>query len=110
MRSKKYPIDLKWENGVSILAHSFLIESSSKLLVLNQERHKSSDEFDFRPLVSMAHLYIFKMRFDLGTLDASERLLPFGLLVIIILLTFRMAYIIFQNVHFSIRFVLEWEI
>ena len=27
------PIDLQWENGVSMLAHSFLTESSSKLLV-----------------------------------------------------------------------------
>ena len=25
----------------------------------NQDRHKSLDEFDFRPLVSMAHLYVF---------------------------------------------------
>ena len=25
----------------------------------NQDRHKSSDEFDFGPLVSMAHLYVF---------------------------------------------------
>ena len=31
--SKKFPIDLQWENGVSMLARSFLIESSSKLLV-----------------------------------------------------------------------------
>ena len=31
--SKKFPIDLQWENGVSMLACSFLIESSSKLLV-----------------------------------------------------------------------------
>ena len=31
--SKKFPIDLKWENAVSMLAHLFLIESSSKLLV-----------------------------------------------------------------------------
>ena len=31
--SKKFPIDLLWENGVSMLACSFLIESSSKLLV-----------------------------------------------------------------------------
>ena len=31
--SKKFPIDLQWENAVSMLAHSFLIESSSKLLV-----------------------------------------------------------------------------
>ena len=28
----------------------------------NQDRHKSSDEFDFEPLVSMAHLYVFEMR------------------------------------------------
>ena len=28
-----FPIDLWWENGVSMLAHSFLIESSSKMLV-----------------------------------------------------------------------------
>ena len=31
--SKKFPMDLQWENGVSMLACSFLIESSSKLLV-----------------------------------------------------------------------------
>ena len=31
--SKKIPIDLLWENGVAMLACSFLIESSSKLLV-----------------------------------------------------------------------------
>ena len=29
----KFPVDLKWENGVSMLACSFLIESSSNLLV-----------------------------------------------------------------------------
>ena len=32
-RLKKFPIDLQWENAVSMLARSFLIESSSKLLV-----------------------------------------------------------------------------
>ena len=47
----------------------------------NQDRHKSSDEFDFGPLVSMAHLYVFEMRSDLGTLNSGERSLPFGLLV-----------------------------
>ena len=31
--SKKFIIDLSRENGVSMLAHKFLIESSSKLLV-----------------------------------------------------------------------------
>ena len=25
----------------------------------NQDRHNSLDEFDFGPLVSMAHLYVF---------------------------------------------------
>ena len=30
---KKFPMDLQWENAVSMLARSFLIESSSKLLV-----------------------------------------------------------------------------
>ena len=46
----------------------------------NQDRHKSSDEFDFRPLVSMAHFYadfFFLMTFDLYTLDSGERSLPF---------------------------------
>ena len=47
----------------------------------NQDRHKSSGEFNFGPLVSMAHLYAFEMRFDHGTLDSDERSLPFGLLV-----------------------------
>ena len=31
--SKTFPIDLQWKNALSMLAHSFLIESSSKLLV-----------------------------------------------------------------------------
>ena len=31
--SKKCPISLSWENGVCMLAFSFLVESSSKLLV-----------------------------------------------------------------------------
>ena len=39
----------------------------------NQDKHKSSDKFDFGPLVSMAHLYAFEMSFDLGTLDLGER-------------------------------------
>ena len=41
--SQKFPIDLQWENVVSMLARSFLIISS------NQNRHKSLDEFDFEP-------------------------------------------------------------
>ena len=39
------------------------------------------DEFDFGPLVSMAHLYVFEIRLDFGRLDSGERSLPFGLLV-----------------------------
>ena len=54
----------------------------------NQDRHKSSDEFDFGPLVSMANLYVFEMRFDFGTLDSGERSLPFGLLVICLTVCF----------------------
>ena len=60
-----------------MLAHSFLIKSSSKLLVT---RTGIKARIDFGPLVSMAHLYVFEMRFDLGTLVSGERSLPFGLL------------------------------
>ena len=68
MRSKKFP-------------SSFIFDQIIIKVAGNQDRHKSLDEFDFGPLVSMAHLYVFEMRFDLGTLDSGERLLPFGLLV-----------------------------
>ena len=56
LRSKKFPIDLKWENGVSMLAYSFLNESSYKLMVTRtgiKVRTSSSSG-----LVSMAHLYV----------------------------------------------------
>ena len=62
---------------------SFIFDQIVIKVAGNQDRHKSSDEFDFGPLVSMAHLYVFEMRFDLGTLDSGERSLPFGLLVIL---------------------------
>ena len=62
-------------------ASSFIFDQIVINVAGNQDRHKSSDEFDFGPLVSMAHLYVFEMRFDLGTLDSGERSLPFGLLV-----------------------------
>ena len=64
-------------------ARSFIFDRIIIKVAGNQDRHKSSDEFDFGPLVSMAHLYIifFEMRFDLGTLDSDERSLSFGLLV-----------------------------
>ena len=64
-------------------ASSFIFYQIVIKVAGNQDRHRSSDEFDFGPLVSMAHLYVFEMRFDLGTLDSGERLLPFGLLVIL---------------------------
>ena len=78
--SKKFPIDLKWENGVCMLAQSFLIKSSSKLLVTRT---------GIKARMSLISglwfpwpIYIFfEMRFDLGTLDSGERSLPFGLLV-----------------------------
>ena len=62
-------------------ANSFIFDRIIIKVAGNQDRHKSLDEFDFGPLVSMAHLYVFEMRFDLGTLDSGERSLPFGLLV-----------------------------
>ena len=62
-------------------ASSFIFDQIVIKVAGNQDRHKSSDEFDFGPLVSMAHLYVFEMGFDLGTLDSGERSLPFGLLV-----------------------------
>ena len=62
-------------------ASSFIFDQIVIKVAGNQDRHKSSDEFDFGSLVSMAHLYVFEMRFDLGTLDSGERSLPFGLLV-----------------------------
>ena len=67
-------------------ASSFIFDQIVIKVAGNQDRHKSSDEFDFGPLVSMAHLYVFEMRFDLGTLDSGERSLPFGLLVFLFLL------------------------
>ena len=62
-------------------ASSFIFDQIVIKVAGNQDRHKSSDKFDFGPLVSMAHLYVFEMRFDLGTLDSGEQSLPFGLLV-----------------------------
>ena len=70
-------------------ASSFIFDRIIIKVDGNQDRHKSLDEFDFGPLVSMAHLYVFEMRFDLGTLDSGERSLPFGLLVILYINTFK---------------------
>ena len=63
-----------------MLAHSFLIESSSKLLVTRtgiKARTSSILGLWFPWPIYM----FFEMRFDLGTLDSGERSLPFGLLV-----------------------------
>ena len=46
--SKTCPIDLQGENAVSMLVHSFLIESSSKLLV-TRTGIKARTSFDFGP-------------------------------------------------------------
>ena len=78
--SKTFPIDLQWENGVSKLAHSFLIDSSSELLVTRtgiKARTSSISGLWFPWPIYM----FFEMRFDLGTLDSGERSLPFGLVV-----------------------------
>ena len=77
-------------------ASSFIFDRIIIKVVSNQKRHRSSDEFDFGPLVSMTHLYVFfclffwfvfffvvvffLMRFDLGTLYSGEQSLPLGYL------------------------------
>ena len=66
-----------------MLAHSFLIELSSKLLITRGgiKAWTSSISGLWFPWP----IYIFfDMRFDLGTLDSDERSLPFGLLVLIV--------------------------
>ena len=40
-------------------ASSFIFDQIVIKVAGNQDRHKSSDDFDFGPLVSMAHLYVF---------------------------------------------------
>ena len=40
-------------------ASSFIFDQIVIKVAGNQDRHTSSDEFDFGPLVSMAHLYLF---------------------------------------------------
>ena len=51
--SKKFPIHLKWENGVAVLARSFFIKSSSKLLVTRTgiKVQSSSILGQIRPLI-----------------------------------------------------------
>ena len=97
LRSKKFPIDLQWKNGVSMLAYSFLIESSSKLLVTKtgiKARTSSISGLWFPWPIYM----FFEMRFDLDTLDSGERSLPFGLLV-----PHFAAYLTIVCSHFTIK-------
>ena len=65
-----------------MLAHSFLIELSSKLLITTtgiKARTSSISGLWFPWPIYM----FFEMRFDLGTLDSGEGSLPFGLLVLV---------------------------
>ena len=55
---EKFPIDLRW-GKCCLHASSFIFDWIIIRVAGNQDRHKSLDEFDFRPLVSMAHLYVF---------------------------------------------------
>ena len=45
-------------------ASSFIFDRIIIKVAGNQDRHKSSDEFDLGPLVSMTHLYVF-LKWDL---------------------------------------------
>ena len=105
-KSKNFPIDLLWENGVSMLAHSVLmIDRIITKVAGNKDRHKSLDKFDFGPLVSMAHLYVFLNEIDLGTLDSGERSLPFGLLVFCFFLPYSNEHLNLMAVSCSITFL-----
>ena len=63
-----------------MLAHSFLIESSSKLLV-TRTGIKAWMSLILGLWFPWPIYMFFEMRFDLGTLDSGEQSLPFGLLV-----------------------------
>ena len=64
-------------------ASSFIFDQIIIKVAGNQDRHKSSDEFDFGPLVSTAHLFVFfEMRFDLSTLTQVSDRCPLGYLFI----------------------------
>ena len=97
-----------------MLAHSFLIESSSKLLVTRKgikARTSSISGLWFPWPIYM----FFEMRFDLGTLDSGERSLFFGLLVIIIITTLQgkwaFGWLIFEPTHDkSDLIVVRWVI
>ena len=63
-----------------MLAQSFLIKSSSKLLVTRTGIKARMSLISVLWFPWPIYMF-FEMRFDLGTLDSGERLLPFGLLV-----------------------------
>ena len=62
-------------------AGSFIFDRIIIKVADNQDRHKSSDEFNLGLWFPWPIYMFFEMRFDLGTLDSGERSLPFGLLV-----------------------------
>ena len=63
-----------------MLAHSYLIRSSSKLLVTRTGIKAWMSLISGLWFPWPIYMF-FEMRFDLGTLDSGERSLPFGLLV-----------------------------
>ena len=63
-----------------MLAQSFLIKSSSKLLVTRTGIKARMSLISVLWFPWPIYMF-FEMRFDLGTLDSGERSLPFGLLV-----------------------------
>ena len=81
--SKKFPIDLYWENAVSMLARSFLIESSSKLLVtrtgIKARTSLISGQIRLLTLELLAlewwKFYTFKLEYLCGQLASLDKIL-----------------------------------
>ena len=63
-----------------MLAHSFLTESSTKLLVTRTGIKARTSSFSGLRFPWPIYMF-FEMKFDLGTLDSGERSLPFWLFV-----------------------------
>ena len=80
-----------------MLAYSFLIESSSKLLVTRTGIKACTCSISGLRFPWPVYM-VFEMRFDLGTLDSGERSLPFGLLGFI----FPMGNISLENLRGNI--------
>ena len=62
LRFKKFPIDIHVIGKWCLHASSFIFDRIIIKVAGNKDGHKSSDEFDFRPLVSMANMYVTEMR------------------------------------------------